>query len=296
MTVEDLLLSLLDDTKINKAITYLNGDIPKLKSELIQFITKTSKVLPAHDDRDTQPTLEFQRVLQRAVYHVQTSGLKEVTPLRTLVALYGEKDSHAVKLLLRQDINRLDIVNYIQGAVRKSPPPSSKQTIERIRDSRPIQNVPADRDPLRIFVSYSHTDSCCLDRLLVHLKPLERTCKIDCWSDRRILAGNKWRKAIADNIRTAAVAVLLVSADFLASDFIVNDELPPLLIKAEAAGMRIIPVIIKPCGFTRDESLQNFQCLNDPKQPLLGMSEIEQESLYDKVAAEICNEVKVRKA
>jgi hypothetical protein len=294
MAVEDLLLSLLDDRDVAKAVGSLNGDIAKLKSDLIQFITLASKVLPPNDDRDTQPTLGFQRVLQRAVYHVQSSGEAEVTPLRTLIALYGEKDSHAVKFLLDQEISRLDIVNYVSHGTHKDPPPSSIETIERIRDAPPVQKETVSETPLRIFVSYAHTDSPCLDRLLVHLRPLERRSKIECWSDKRIRPGDKWRKEITENIDNAAVAVLLVSADFLASEFIVNHELPPLLIKAEASGTRIIPVIVKPCGFIREDSLQSFQCMNDPKQPLLSLSEIEQEHLYDRIAAEIYNELKQR--
>jgi hypothetical protein len=128
----------------------------------------------------------------------------------------------------------------------------------------------------------------------VHLRPLERRSKIECWSDKRIRPGGNWRKEIAQNIDNAAVAVLLLSADFLASDFIVDHELPPLLIRAEASGTRIIPVIVKPCGFTRDESLQSFQAMNDPKEPLLGMSEIEQEHMYDRIAEEIHQEIKQR--
>jgi len=108
--------------------------------------------------------------------------------------------------------------------------------------------------------------------------------------------GDKWRKEIAENIDGAAVALLLVSADFLASDFIVKQELPPLLIKAEASGTRIIPVIVKPCGFLREEKLSGFQCLNDPASPLLGLPPIEQERLYDSIAGEIYNELELRKA
>lgn len=294
MTVEDLLLFLLNDNDVATAIASLNGDIVRLRSDLIQFITESSEVLPPTDDRDTQPTLGFQRVLQRAVYHAQSSGSSEVTPLRTLIALYGEKDSAAVTLLNSQDITRLDIVNYVAHGVHKDPPLSPIETIERIRDAAPPQNEKTVATPIRIFVSYAHTDSRCLDRLMVHLRPLERLSKIECWSDNRIRAGDRWRAEIAENIENAAVAVLLVSADFLASDFIVNHELPPLLIKAEASGTKIIPVIVKPCGFIRDESLQNFQCINDPKNPLLGLSEIEQEHLYDRVAAEIYSEVKQR--
>lgn len=293
MVVEDLLLSLLDDRETAEAISSLNGDVAKLKSDLISFISLTSNVLQ-DGEADTQPTLGFQRALQRAVYHAQASGLPEVTPIRTLIALYGEKDSHAVKLLLDQGINRLDIVNYVLHGTHKPQPLSPIETIERIRDAPSVRKDGDNKPPMRLFVSYAHSDSSCLDRLLVHLKPLERRSKIECWSDKRIRPGDKWRKEIAENIDSAAVAVLLVTADFLASEFIVNQELPPLLSKAEAAGTRIIPVIVKPCGFIREESLQRFQCINDPKQPLLGLSDIEQEHLYDRIASEIYNELKLR--
>lgn len=296
MTVEDLLLALLEDNDVATAVTALNGDLAKLKSDLTQYITKTIKVLSPSDGRETQPTPEFQRALQRAVYHVQSSGQSEVTPLRTLIALYGEKDSHAVQFLHDQDITRLDIVNFVQHDIVKEPPLSSLERIERIGNAPPKQKEESRAEPIRIFVSYAHTDSACLDRLLVHLRPLQRSSKIECWSDKRIRSGQKWRKEIAENIESAAVAVLLVSADFLASDFIVNHELPPLLSKAEASGARIIPVIIKPCGFVRDESLESFQCINDPAKPLLGLSEIEQEHVYDRIAEEVHNELQQRKA
>jgi hypothetical protein len=296
MTVEDLLLALLNDKEVAAAIKSLNGDTAKLKSELIAFITSTSEILPSTDESDTRPTLGFQRVLQRAVYHVQSSGGSEVTPLRTLIAFYGERDSQAVRLLTAQGIHHLDVVKYVSHGIRKERPPSSIEKIEHIRDTPAAKTEERSANPLRVFISYAHTDSVCLDRLLVHLKPLERKSKIECWSDRRIRAGDKWRKDIAANIDSAAVAILLVSADFLASDFIVNHELPPLLIKAEASGTRIIPVVVKPCGFTRDESLQSFQCLNDPKSPLLGLSDIEQEHLYDRIAGEVHNELKQREA
>jgi ATP-dependent Clp protease ATP-binding subunit ClpA len=122
MTVEELLLFLLSDKDVATAVISLNGDVARLKSELIQFISETSEVLPPTDKRDTQPTVGFQRALQRAVYHVQSSGRSEVTPLRTLIAVYGEKDSHAVKLLHDQAITRLDIVNYVQHNIHKDPP------------------------------------------------------------------------------------------------------------------------------------------------------------------------------
>jgi ATP-dependent Clp protease ATP-binding subunit ClpA len=95
------------------------ADLPKLSADLRAIIRETVPVLPTSDERDTQPTLGFQRVLQRAVYHVQSSGRKEVTGANVLVAIFGEKDSHAVYFLGQQEIARLDVVNYISHGVAK---------------------------------------------------------------------------------------------------------------------------------------------------------------------------------
>src|SRR5690606_30413504 len=95
MTVEHLLLALLDNSSATGVLRACGVDLPRLARDLRSIITETVPVLPAHDERDTQPTLGFQRVLQRAVYHVQTSGRKEVTGANVLVAIFGEKDSHA---------------------------------------------------------------------------------------------------------------------------------------------------------------------------------------------------------
>lgn len=138
-----------------------------------------------------------------------------------------------------------------------------------------------------VFISYSHQDRDFLDRLLVHLKPLERDGLIDLWVDARLRAGDKWKKEIEKALRKARVAVLLVSADFLASDFITDNELPPLLRNAEEQGTRIIPVIVKPCRFVRDKNLRHFQAVNDPKSALILLNAGEQESYFDIVAAEI---------
>jgi len=96
MTVEHLLLALLENPSAAAVLRACNADIGKLGRDLRSIITETVPVLPPNDERDTQPTLGFQRVLQRAVYHVQSSGRKEVTGANVLVAIFGEKDSHAV--------------------------------------------------------------------------------------------------------------------------------------------------------------------------------------------------------
>jgi len=119
MTVEHLLLALLENPSAMTVLNACGVDQNKLLEGLKQVIVDSVPVLPVEDARDTQPTLGFQRVLQRAVYHVQSSGKKEVTGANVLVAIFGEKDSHAVYLLQQQDINRLDIVNFLSHGISK---------------------------------------------------------------------------------------------------------------------------------------------------------------------------------
>src|SRR5690606_28440498 len=95
------------------------ADAERLRVDLEQAIEASVSRLAEDDGRDTQPTLGFQRVLQRAVYHVQSSGKKEVTGANVLVAIFGEKDSHAVYFLTQQDVTRLDVVNYLSHGIAK---------------------------------------------------------------------------------------------------------------------------------------------------------------------------------
>ena len=119
MTVEHLLLALLDNASALAVLKACGGDAPRLRNDLEQAIEASVSRLAEDDGRDTQPTLGFQRVLQRAVYHVQSSGKKEVTGANVLVAIFGEKDSHAVYFLTQQDVTRLDVVNYLSHGIAK---------------------------------------------------------------------------------------------------------------------------------------------------------------------------------
>lgn len=308
--VEDILLELLDDPDARPVLQAVAANIVELRKSLSAHIAVESPPLDGKDDVDTQPTLGFQRVVQRSIMHVQsqTGGVaKLVTGANILLAIFGEKDSKAVEVLHEQGITRLDIVNFNVHGIKKtiSNETAEETLIELASDLKSAANIRTSivgRSPpvsttkgLRLFISYCHTDSVCLDRLLVHLKPLERQGLVDCWSDKKIRAGDKWRAKLSENLDFAAVAILMVSADFLASDFIVNNELPPLLLKAEANGIRILPVILKPCGFHRDKILQSFQAVNDPKAPLLGLDPILQETLYDAVAEEVHREIETRR-
>lgn len=145
-----------------------------------------------------------------------------------------------------------------------------------------------------VFISYSHADKQWLERLKVHLKPLERQGVIDLWSDEKIHAGSNWKEEIKKALKEAVVAVLLISADFLASDFIDKDELPPLLAAAKKEDTVILPVIIGHSSFTENESLSLYQAVNSPDKPLEGMTKVEQDAVFYNLYKLILNVLKKR--
>ena len=120
MTVEHLLLALLDNQAAVAVMRACGADMERLRRELTEFIDSTTPLIPKHDmERETQPTLGFQRVLQRAVFHVQSSGKGEVSGANVLVAIFSEQESQAVFFLKQQQIARIDIVNYISHGISK---------------------------------------------------------------------------------------------------------------------------------------------------------------------------------
>ena len=139
----------------------------------------------------------------------------------------------------------------------------------------------------KLFISYSHKDKKWLERLRVFLKPSNRAGLVEWWDDTKLTPGSKWREEIRKAVNSAKVAVLLISADFFASDFIAEYELPPLLDAAENEGAKILPVIVGPSRFKRDKSLSEFQAVNDPSRPLIKMTKVEQEELWDELTARI---------
>ena len=121
ITVEHLLLSLIDNPSASDALRACGAKPDALRKDLGNFIDEHTPTVSGEDDIDTQPTLGFQRVIQRAILHVQSSGKKEVNGANVLIAIYGEKDSHAVYFLQKQGVTRLDIVNYISHGISKVP-------------------------------------------------------------------------------------------------------------------------------------------------------------------------------
>jgi hypothetical protein len=175
----------------------------------------------------------------------------------------------------------LRLTDALVGMLHDSAPKKARPSPQ----ARPSPRRPRRRR--RVFLSYSHADQEFLHRILVHLRPLERDGLIDLWSDTNIKAGDRWRDEIRKALSDARIAVMLISADFLASDFIVTNELPPLLVAAEERGTRIMPLIVKPSRFARDDRLARFQALNDPKTPVIRMNEAEREDLYAKLAESV---------
>ncbi len=130
ITVEHLLLALLDNPSASEVLRACAANLDDLRKSLTQFIKENTPTVGGADEVDTQPTLGFQRVIQRAIMHVQSTGngKKEVTGANVLVAIFGEKDSHAVYYLHQQGVTRLDVVNFIAHGIRKSDPPEPTKT------------------------------------------------------------------------------------------------------------------------------------------------------------------------
>ena len=143
MTVEHLLLALLEIPRVHEILKACDSDIGQLRRQLIEFIDEATPLMPLGEEGDVQPTLGFQRVLQRAVYHVQSSGKKEVTGANVLVAIFSEKQSQAVYFLSMQDITRLDIVNYISHGLPQVPGDAADEEQETPVDADGESDTPA---------------------------------------------------------------------------------------------------------------------------------------------------------
>jgi ATP-dependent Clp protease ATP-binding subunit ClpA len=132
ITVEHLLLALLDNPSAAEVLRACSANLDDLRKSLTHFIKDNTPQVAGTDDVDTQPTLGFQRVIQRAIMHVQSTGngKKEVTGANVLVAIFGEKDSHAVYYLHQQGVTRLDVVNFIAHGIKKTDTPEPTKSPE----------------------------------------------------------------------------------------------------------------------------------------------------------------------
>jgi ATP-dependent Clp protease ATP-binding subunit ClpA len=163
MTVEHLLLSILDAPRVREILKSCGADIQRLQADLQKFIDDTLPALAADDDREVQPTLGFQRVLQRALFNVQSSGRKEVAVSNVLVAIFSEKQSHAAYLLSLQDVSRLDVVNFISHGL-----PSGPENREAPREDAAVEREGAEE-----------SGASMLEKFTINLNALAQAGRVD---------------------------------------------------------------------------------------------------------------------
>ena len=181
MTVEHLLLALLDNPSAGEALNACGVHISGLKTELLEFIDETTPVIPdLEEERETQPTLGFQRVLQRAVFHVQSSGKNEVTGVNVLVAIFSEQESQAVYLLKKNDVSRLDIVNFISHGISKADDELGDDTDDIHEEVQEVQNEEASKlDSFTTNLNAQARDGN-IDPLIGRDSEVERTVQVLC--------------------------------------------------------------------------------------------------------------------
>jgi ATP-dependent Clp protease ATP-binding subunit ClpA len=179
ITVEHLLSALLDNPSAARVLRACGGNLDELRRSLIAFLRDNVPVLPQESETDTQPTLGFQRVIQRAVLHVQGVGKKEVNGANVLIAIFGEKDSHAVYFLHKQNISRFDVVNYISHGISKVPGESQP---ELPPPEEGDEAVTTEKSPLDIFTVNlnERARQGKIDPLIGREHEVERTIQILC--------------------------------------------------------------------------------------------------------------------
>lgn len=179
MTVEHLLLALTENMTASDILRACGANLDKLRNDLEGFLNETTPLLPPNDERETQPTLGFQRVLQRAVFHVQSSGKREVTGANVLVAIFSEQESQAVYFLKKQDISRLEVVNYISHGISKV---SEDEPAAGTAASEDEQGDGASQSPLKQFATNLNKLALSgkIDPLIGRKHEIERTIQVLC--------------------------------------------------------------------------------------------------------------------
>ena len=180
ITVEHLLTALLDNPTAARVLRACGGDVDELRRNLNEFLEENVPTLPSGSEIDTHPTLGFQRVIQRAVLHVQGAGRKEVTGANVLVAILAEKESHAVYFLYKQNITRFDVVNYISHGISKVPQEGQN---ELPSSEEPDDGIPApERSPLDVFAVNlnEQAQQGKIDPLIGRDREVERTIQVLC--------------------------------------------------------------------------------------------------------------------
>ncbi len=181
MTVEHLLLALIDVPQVVEVLRACGADIEKLRRDLAEFVDETTPRIGDEQEQEVQPTLGFQRVLQRAVFHIQSSGKDKVNATNVLVAIFGEKQSHAAYLLSMQDVVRLDVVNYISHGLSKSADHATTGS-DSADDASVGKEGEAEAGPLEQYATNLNEQAALgkIDPLIGRATEIERTIEILC--------------------------------------------------------------------------------------------------------------------
>lgn len=296
--------------KTKKQVTKLNLSGRKLTSipDTVFEFTNLTKLILSNNMIKTIPkeilSLQKLKVLDLAnnKIHVLQSAVFKLPKLRTL-NVYGNQIKKFPKQISGSSIKRIivgknpleeDELSKLKAVIdvvyTKGEQIGSKESKESV-DMGTKNLDPSSEKPVvkknSIFISYSHKDEKWLEQTRTHLKPLKRYYDIDLWDDRRLRAGDKWKEEISKALNDATIAVLLFSSNFIASDFIVNNELQPLLDNAKKKGTRIIPVMVSPCEIFKESGLSEYQAINTPEKTLVEMSEGEAQRTLSKLVKEI---------
>ena len=242
--------------------TVLDGTTESLCIDLLLRLAKTPDgMLRLEEIRETQSSM------QHSIDRIFIQGMPEgFSGRHAKIAEHLHYDPRGMRLIADDP----QFIFYIRQLSRN-------ELLERAG-----KHLPISRD--QVFVCYSHNDVSWLNRLQIHLKPLDREGVIDLWSDRRLGVGDQWRKEISMALARAQAALLLVSADFLASDFINEVELPELLSAADQGGCRIIPILVRPSLFMETPSLSRFQHANPGDRTLSELNPEESERVLADLA------------
>lgn len=210
------------------------------------------------------PRQVFESGLKKIIVGKNPMESEEIEKLRVLCEVVTNKNDAQVRI--KSEPEKMDV---------KALLPETKQEIKDMGEKH------------RIFISYSHRDTKWLDVVKTHLKPLERYYGIDEWDDQKLRTSDKWKDEITKALDNATIAILLFSPDFMASDFIINNELQPLLENADKKGVKIMPVMVSPCETIEESGLSDYQAPNGPDRTLVEMNEGEVHRTLSKLVKDI---------
>lgn len=188
VTVEHLLLALLENSSALDVLKACGANISRLRSNLLEFIDRTTPVIPINvHDRDTQPTLGFQRVIQRAVFQVQSSGKTEVSGANILAAIFSEQESQSVYFIRQENISRLDVINYIaHGTAKPKMPQQSRNgedhSFNHYSDDQEAMGDETGTSPLELYTTNlnARAKMGLIDPLIGREEEIERTIQVLC--------------------------------------------------------------------------------------------------------------------